>query len=259
MLRLVDGPPVADVLDPYRDVDRVRAEGGCWVLANMVGGLDGSAAVGGRVGALTGGADAVLFRRLRALADVVLVGAQTVRAEGYGPVCLPDELRSEREAAGRPAVPPVAVVSRSLRLDWDGPLFTEAEPSSPTLVLTVAASATGPAAGEARRHCELVVVDAPSGAADGDAGVAVSALLAALADRGHGVVLCEGGPSLLGELVAAGRLDELCLTLAPVIGGDPLPVVATAPGVPLRSFTLCQVATDEGALFLRYEADRRGN
>ncbi len=120
------------MLDPYREVDRTRAEGGAWVLANMVGGLDGSAAVGGRVGALTGGADAVLFRRLRALADVVLVGAETVRAEGYGPVRLPDDLRAERVAAGRPPVPPVAVVSRSLRLDWDGPLFTEAERSSPT-------------------------------------------------------------------------------------------------------------------------------
>ena len=80
MLPLVEGRPVADVLDPYREVDRVRSDGGTWVLANMVGGLDGSAAVGGRVGALTGGADAVLFRRLRALADVVLVGANTVRA-----------------------------------------------------------------------------------------------------------------------------------------------------------------------------------
>lgn len=256
MLRLVDGPPVADVLDPYRDVDRVRAEGGSWVLANMVGGLDGSAAVGGRVGALTGGSDAVLFRRLRALADVVLVGAQTVRAEGYGPVRLPDDLRAERVAAGRTATPPVAVVSRSLRLDWDGPLFTEADATSRTLVITGPESAANPAGDAARDHAELVVVDPP---ADGpNAGVSVPGLLAALADRGHEVVLCEGGPALLGELVAAGRLDELCLTIAPVIGGDPLPVVTIVPGTALRTFTLCQVATDEGSLFLRYEAARDG-
>ena len=61
MLRLVEGPAVADVLDPYREVDRIRPSGGAWVLANMVGGLDGTAAIGGRVGALTGGADAELF------------------------------------------------------------------------------------------------------------------------------------------------------------------------------------------------------
>lgn len=256
MLPLVEGRPVADVLDPYREVDRVRSDGGAWVLANMVGGLDGSAAVGGRVGALTGGADAVLFRRLRALADVVLVGANTVRAEGYGPVRLPADLRAEREAAGRPPVPLVAVVSRSLHLDWEGPLFTEADTTSPTIVVTGPESAKGPAATKALNRAELVVVDPPPGART--TRVSVPGLLAALADRGHEIVLCEGGPALLGELVAVGRLDELCLTIAPVIGGDPLPVVTTVPSMALTSFTLCHVATDAGSLFLRYEAARDG-
>lgn len=250
MRRLVDGPSVADVLDPYRDVDRVRAGGGCWVLANMVGGLDGSAAVGGRVGALTGGADAELFRRLRALADVVLVGAQTVRAEGYGPVRLSDDLRAERVAAGRPPVPPVAVVSRSCLLDWSAPLFTDAEPGSRTMVLTGAAGAE--AVGTGTADVDLLVV--PDASPDGAVGP--PALLAALADRGHDIVLCEGGPMLLGELVAAGRLDELCLTLAPVVGGDPLPIVTTVAGMALRRFSLCHAATDDGSLFLRYEAAR---
>lgn len=235
MRLLVDGDRVADVLDPYRDVDRVRPEGGAWVLANMVGGLDGSAAVGGRVGALTGGADAVLFRRLRALADVVLVGAATVRAESYGPVRLPDDLRAERTAAGRSAVPPVVVVSRSLRLDWTSPLFTEADP----------------AGRQARAHADVLAVEAGD-----DGALSVPALLGVLADRGHDVVVCEGGPALLGELVAAGRLDELCLTVAPVVGGDPLPVVRTSPGMPLRSFTLRGAASADGSLFLRYEAAR---
>lgn len=248
MLRLVEGPAVADVLDPYRGVDRVRPSGGAWVLANMVGGLDGTAAIGGRVGALTGGADAELFRRLRAVADVVLVGAATVRAEGYGPVRLPEDLRAERRAAGRPDVPPVAVVSASLRLDWSSSLFTDAE--RPTMVVTTPEAAAGPTGPEARRHAEVPEVDPPAGGG----GVAVPGLLAALADRGHRVVLCEGGPALLGELVAAGRLDELCLTVAPLVGGDPLPVVRTPPGAPLRGFALRHVALDDGALFLRYEA-----
>ena len=247
---LEDGDEVADVLTPYRDVDRVRPQGGAWVLANMVGGLDGSAAVGGRVGALTGGADAVLFRRLRALADVVLVGAATVRAEGYGPVRLDDDMVAARTAAGRAAVPPVVVVSSSLHLDWDSPLFAAA--ASPTVVATteaVAASAAGRAAGE---RAELLAV-----AAGPDGGVSVPALLGALADRGHDVILCEGGPALLGELVGAGRLDELCLTLAPVIGGDPLPIVRTPVGSPLHHLTLRHAAVDHGALFLRYEVVAR--
>jgi riboflavin biosynthesis pyrimidine reductase len=252
MRRLVDGPRLDDVLDPYRAVDRVRSEGGAWVLANMVSGLDGSAAVGGRVGALTGGADAVLFRRLRALADVVLVGARTVRAEGYGPVRLPDDLRAERVAAGRPPVPPVAVVSRSLTLDWASPLFADAEPTSRTMVITAIAEADTVV--RATRDVDMIVVSDASP----DGAVAPDALLAALADRGHRIVLCEGGPTLLGEFVAAGRLDELCLTVAPVIGGDPLPVVTTVPGTALRTFALCHAATDDGSLFLRYEAARDG-
>ncbi|HMQ28192.1 MAG TPA: dihydrofolate reductase family protein [Acidimicrobiales bacterium] len=251
MRLLVDGDRVTDVLEPYRAVDRVRPEGGAWVLANMVGGLDGSAAVGGRVGALTGGVDAELFRRLRALADVVLVGAETVRAEGYGPVRLPDDLRAERTAAGRSPVPPIVVVSRSLRLDWAGPLFAETDPASPTAVAVPAPVLGSPPAEEARRHAEVLAVETD----DGDA-LSVPALLAAIADRGHDVVLCEGGPALLGELVAAGRLDELCLTVAPVVGGDPLPVVRTPPGMPLRSFALRGVASADGSLFLRYEAAR---
>jgi len=250
MRLLVDGDRVTDVLEPYRDVDRVRPEGGAWVLANMVGGLDGSAAIGGRVGALTDTVDAELFRRLRALADVVLVGAETVRAERYGPVRLPDDLRAERVAAGRAPVPSIVVVSRSLRLDWTSPLFVEADPERRTVVAVPAPVLASPAVRQAAAHAEVLAVEAEDGA------LSVSALLAALADRGHDVVLCEGGPALLGELVAAGRLDELCLTVAPVVGGDPLPVVRTPPGMPLRSFALQGVATADGALFLRYEAVR---
>jgi riboflavin biosynthesis pyrimidine reductase len=67
------------------------------------------------------------------------------------------------------------------------------------------------------------------------------------------VVLCEGGPTLLGELVAAGRLDELCLTIAPLMGGDPLPVSVSPPGAPLRHFALRHVIRDGDTLFLRYE------
>jgi riboflavin biosynthesis pyrimidine reductase len=70
------------------------------------------------------------------------------------------------------------------------------------------------------------------------------------------VVLCEGGPTLLGELVAAGRLDELCLTIAPLMGGDPLPVSVSPPDPPLRHFALRHVISDGDTLFLRYERGR---
>jgi riboflavin biosynthesis pyrimidine reductase len=248
MQRLVDGAQIDDLLEPYRSVDRVRPGGGAWVLANMVGGLDGSASVGGRVGPLSAGTDSELFRLMRAIADVVVVGAQTVRAEGYGPVRLPEDVQAARVSAGRPPVPPVAVVSRSLAFDWSSPLFTEADPGSPTMVIT--GNPVGRAGASAAPATEIVVVGDASGV---DAGVDPDTLLATLAGRGHQVVLCEGGPALLGQLVAAGRLDELCLTLAPVIGGDLLPVVTSPPGAALVSFSLRHVARDRDSLFLRYE------
>lgn len=102
---LDDGAPVTDPLAPYAQVDRTRAAGGCWVMANMVGGLDGSAAIGGRVAALSTEPDAALFRLMRALADVVLVGAETVRREGYRRLRLPEERAAARQAAGRPGRP----------------------------------------------------------------------------------------------------------------------------------------------------------
>jgi riboflavin biosynthesis pyrimidine reductase len=93
-----------------------------------------------------------------------------------------------------------------------------------------------------------------SGASDPERRGQVDLIVAldALASRGAKVVLCEGGPGLLGDLVAADRLDELCLTMAPVMGGDPLPIATVPLGHDLRRFTLGSVTTDADTLFLRY-------
>jgi riboflavin biosynthesis pyrimidine reductase len=236
---------VTDLLEPYRRAQRRRDDGRPWVLANMVAGLDGSTAIDGRVGKLSSPTDAELFRLLRSVADVVLVGARTVREERYGPVRLPAELRAEREAAGRPPVPALAVVTRSLDLDPAAPAFAEADPASPTIIVTCeAADAARRSDAEARGPVVVAGADR----------VEPTAALAALAGRGAGVVLCEGGPTLLGELLAADLLDELCLTLAPVTGGDPLPVAVTPPeGGVLRRHRLAHTLVDDGSLFLRYE------
>lgn len=250
MHRLTAGAEIADPLAPYAHADRHRADGRCWVMANMVAGLDGTAAFGGRVGPLSEGVDAVLFRRLRSVADVVLVGAETVRRERYGPVRLADDLRAAREAEGRTPTPPLAVVSGSLRLDWTVPAFAEADPAVPPLVFTSADADPGRLA-EARRHAEVIVA--------GRQRVELSEALAQLAGRGHRVVLCEGGPRLLGEVVDAGLLDELCLTVAPLMGGDALPVAITAEGGGLAPFRLAHVAVDGDTLFMRYERSTDGS
>ena len=126
--------PLADALQPYVDVERTPRPGGCWVLSNMVAGLDGTAAISGKVGALSSPRDAELFRRLRSVADVVLVGAETVRLERYGPIRLDEDLLEARRQRGQ-GPPRFAVVSASLDLDPGLPLFRAGRP----LILTARA------------------------------------------------------------------------------------------------------------------------
>ncbi|TNM46163.1 pyrimidine reductase family protein [Nocardioides albidus] len=213
------------------------------MTGHMVAGIDGTAARSGRVGALSTAADQELFRRMRQIADVVLVGAETVRRERYGPVRLSEQARAARAQLGRPPIPPVAVVSRSLDLDWSAPLFTR--PEARTYVVTCAGADPARIA-DAEAVATVVVA--------GDERVDPARALAALAGLGHRVVLCEGGPRWLGELVAAERLDELCLTVTPVIGGDPLPVCVNPPGNDVTPFRLHHAMIEEdGTMFLRYQ------
>jgi riboflavin biosynthesis pyrimidine reductase len=231
-------------LAPYAAVLREARGGRPYVLANMVGGLDGSAAVSGRVGVLSSPVDARLFTELRSVADVVLVGARTVREERYGPVRLPDRLRQERIAHGRPPTPRIAVVSGTLDFDWTIPLFSSADPESRPYVITVGAAEPSRLAA-ARKYAEVVVA--------GETTVDLAGALAVLGDSGAQVVLCEGGPTLLGALAAADHLDELCLSITPLMGGDPLPISLAPAGAPIARFVLAHALVDDSDLFLRYE------
>lgn len=210
----------------------------------MVAGLDGTASVDGRVGSLSTAPDQALFRRMRQIADIVLVGAETVRREGYGTIRLSEEAQDQRRLDGRPGTPPLAVVSRSLDFDWTAKTFTDAPDDARTHVITCA-SADPERLVEAEKVADVVVA--------GEDRVDPAEALRVLAGRGHRVVLCEGGPRWLGELVAADRLDELCLSISPVMGGDPLPVSVTPPGAGLAGFGLRGVMAEDDTLFLRYE------
>lgn len=215
--------------DPSDSVDLVAAylpppgsgEDRPFVRCNMISTLDGAISVGGRSGGLGGAPDRRVFTALRALADVILVGAGTVRSEAYGPARLPDELREQRLTRGQPAVPPIAVVTRTANLDWSSPFFTEAEERP--LVLTVDAADAG-----ARRRGAEVAEVVPAGGERVEPKLA----LGRLRERGHRSVLLEGGPALNADVARAGLLDELCLTLTPrlvagegprVFAGDELP------------------------------------
>lgn len=181
-----------------------------WVLVNMIASLDGAIAIEGRSGGLSGPADTSMFAALRGVADVVLVGAGTARAERYGPARPSEATRAARRARGQQEVPRIAVVTRSLDLDLGTPLFTEAE--RPSIVITCA-SADARRQAAASQIAELVVV--------GDDGVDLPAALRALGAMGATVVTCEGGPQLNGELIAADLIDEWALTTSPLlVGGD---------------------------------------
>jgi riboflavin biosynthesis pyrimidine reductase len=238
------GAAVPDPLVPYLEVDRSHPVHECWVMGHMVAGLDGTAAVGGRVGSLSTSPDQELFPRMRQVADIVLVGAETVRREGYGPVRLGEEARQWRRQRGSSPTPPLAVVSRSLALDWTAKVFTDAPEQAPTHLVTCA-RADPERLAQAERVATVIVA--------GDERVEPAAAMQALAERGRRVVLCEGGPTWLGELVAADRLDELLLTISPLMGGDPLPVAVTPRGAGLAAFDLKSTMAEEHTLFLRYE------
>ncbi|MEU0241160.1 pyrimidine reductase family protein [Nocardiopsis sp. NPDC006198] len=246
---LLPSPGAADV-DPALayayppDLDRP------WVRANMVASADGGA-VGpsGRSRDLSSAPDRRLMGVLRGLCDVVLVGAGTARTEGYGPVRARKAWEGLR--AGRARTPAVAVVSRSLDLPEE--LLTEAPEDARTLVLT-----TRGAPEERRRrvarYADVVVVDGAS--------VTPAHVVGELAARGMRRILTEGGPHLLGEFVAAGLLDELCLTLSPhLLGSGPPRIVAGGPGAPGAPEAWSQQSTPvriahlleaEGNLFARY-------
>jgi len=219
-----------------------------WVRANMIASLDGAATSAGRSGALGGPGDRLVFATLRHLADVVLVGAATVRAEDYGGARQDRAGRRARLARGQAEVPPIAVVTRTAALDPDARLFGDTAVAP--LILTCRA-----AAGSARsRFAGLAEVLDASGADPEHVDCAVALRL--LAERGLRRVLTEGGPTLLGQLAAAGLLDELCLTVAPVLAGGDGPRIL-AGSLPPARLRLRHTLTDtEGYLYLRYAAGR---
>ncbi len=216
-----------------------------WVRANFIGSIDGGATLAGRSGGLGNPGDRALFMLLRALADVVLVGAGTVRVENYGGARLSVAQRQRRRDRGQSEVPRIAIVTASGQLDRDLRIFTDTE--LPPLVLTSTAAAE-----DTRRrlagHAE--VQDCSTGNPDR---VDEAAVLAALGSRGHYRVLTEGGPMLLGSFIERDLLDELCLTVAPFLVGGLARRIATGPGEVAIPMHCAHLLTDEsGYLYGRY-------
>jgi riboflavin biosynthesis pyrimidine reductase len=227
------------------------------VRANFVISLDAAVSVGGQSAALGGLADMDLFATLRALTDVVLVGAATVRAENYGPAKVAPAGIERRKERGQAPIPPIAVVTRAGDLDT-GSLFFSREPVH-GLVPPRPVILTCDAMPADRRAALARVADVVSCGHDA---VDEVAALAALRERGLAQVLCEGGPTLLAALVKAGLVDELCLTHSPVLAGPGRQYLLGARRGfgddemwdHLSRWSMAFLAEADGMLFARYQA-----
>jgi riboflavin biosynthesis pyrimidine reductase len=228
--------------DFYTYPDNPRS---CWLRGNMIASLDGGATADGKSGGLAGKGDRAVFSQMRHAADVILVGASTVRVENYSGVQLPVGARQARQGRGQAEVPPIAVVTRSGDLDPSALLFTRTE--VPPLILTSARTVE-----ETRRRLGAVAEVIDTSGTDPDSADS-AVILRVLAERGLFRVLAEGGPLFLGSLIENGLMDELCLTVAPVLVGGASKRIVTGIGhahTKMRRAHL--LADDDGYLYTRY-------
>lgn len=210
---------------------------------NFVVSLDGAVEVAGRSGPLGGPADRAAFMAMRAVADVVLVGAGTARAENYGPVRLSAEVQQRRRSRGQAPRPPLALVTARGELSVDARMF---EPDRDVIVFTTERVAAERA--DLGRVAEVV----PCGVGVVDVAEAV----AYLHKRGIGRILCEGGPALTRTLLEADLVDELCLTYSPVLAGAGSHQLSEAwRGDPGR-FALAGLMEGGGMVITRYRTAR---
>lgn len=210
-----------------------------WVRAMMVTTLDGAATgPDGLSGSVSSSADQLIFNTVRRYADAVLIGAGTLRAERYTPMVAKPADQSGRTASGQRPAPVIAVVSGSLNLPWDLPVWRES--ACRPMILT-SSDAPADRLATARKHADVITLDQTT----------PDAIIHALTERKLTRIVCEGGPRLLRDLIAAGLVDEADITISPTFAGT-----ATSPPTPalpqVAQFRLAHVLQGEGALMARY-------
>lgn len=239
-----DVDPVEAYDDPRRHERRERP----YVFVNMVATVDGATVIDGVTEQLSSPGDRHIFFLLRSLADAILVGAETVRAEGYGPARQRKDFAPARAARGQAPVPRIAIVTRSLRLDWSSPLFTD---GAERPFVLAPADTNRERLDQARDSADVIAV--------GETELDLPAALGRLADAGVAALLCEGGPTLNGALLQHGLIDELCLTVSPILapGGGGARITGPARLPRVVGLNLVHVLEEDGALFLRYLTNRQ--
>ncbi len=237
---LASGVPLEDTAEVFGVLRADRAPTPTarpWVSTNMVMSADGSYTSDGLSGALSSPGDKQMFMALRALSDVVLAGASTVRKEKYHRPRAQEFSLDARRQNGQEPAPTLVVVSRSMDLGTEPPILTD---DGPVPFMAHPRGMTLPA--NLHGLDDLAV---------GDDGVDMIELMSAFHSRGVRNVICEGGPHLLGQLAADDLIDEYNLTLAPTLVGGPDTGLLGGLGVG-RSFHLHRVLRDGDHLMLCY-------
>jgi riboflavin biosynthesis pyrimidine reductase len=208
---------------------------------NFVTSIDGAVTLDDRSEGLSGPGDKAVFGVLRMVCDALVVAAGTVRSEGYRALRLDAARRDWRTAQGLSPYPLMVVVSGSLDLDPAQAIFADA-PVRPLVVTHAGAPAE-------RRAALAEVADVLS---VGTHSVDLASMVARLHARGATHLLSEGGPHLFGALTAADLVDEVCLTVSPLLAGAGAGRITAGPPSPPRAMTLRHVLSADGALMLRY-------
>jgi riboflavin-specific deaminase-like protein len=231
---------MVDSLDLIARADHERP----FVITNFALTLDGHTTISGRSGQIGSEADTAMLVGLRMRAEAVMIGAGTMRAEGYGRVIGDPEKRERRERQGVKPDPLMVIVSGRLDLPWDAPLFTEGHGE---ILIATAADEDPP------ETVTPVRVFRRQGELD------LAALMAHLrTECGIRGMLCEGGPRLHAELIEAGLVDELFVTHAPKLAGGVGPGLISGLAEEERGLELAWLLAEEstGELFGRYLVER---
>jgi len=239
--RLFPDPGPTTVEEQYSQLDlgSLAPEGRPYVVTNFAVTVDGRATISGRSGAIGSSTDTEVLQQLRTQVDAVMIGAGTMRAERYGRIVSDPELRGRRERAEKLAPDPVAViVSNSLDLPWDAGLFTS---GYGRVVIFTTSELDPPKTATSLRIMRF------KGEVDLAAGLGMLR-----SERGVRALLCEGGPRLHGNLVDAGLVDELFVTLAPKLAGGTGPNLVEGAAEQERELEPVWLLDDDGELFCRY-------
>jgi riboflavin biosynthesis pyrimidine reductase len=218
-----------------------------WLAVNFVSSADGGIEIGGRSRGLSTPPDRRIYQLGSDLADVLLVGAGTAMAENWHGVH-PDERTAERRRRhGLSTVPPMAIVTTGRALPADAPVITEA--LTPTIVVTGNMAPPSTRDAWAAAGADVIVA--------GDDTVDLPFAVDALVERGLGRIDCEGGPRLFGALLAAGIVDELRLTISPLLVSGAADRIAVGAGLEPTALHLQSVLAQDNTLMLRYLLPRK--